>query len=430
MAWLIGADGQPPSPTRDPKEPDMATLAYWLSRLEPLIRSEQEGEIIVVFANRCGREDEAVYAGTSAVLGIEGGEVKVYGVLGSGENELLVVDTSEEPRAKLVAEPSSTPADYGTRNWDASSSATPTPEEKEYPASIDAILSASKPISPVEPRFPHAYYAPEPPKADDILQKLNSSAHPDDITPKIDSLAPTHVSQNKRSSTQSSIASSVQSSVPPSIQSSMPSSDHSSIMSSLPIINRPESRKSRTSSRTGTPQRVDPIPDVITRNGIQKSLVIPMATVGLGSSGDNDAEPTSASSMTTNTPWDKDLIPSRIVENGSSRNPSPAIRNPSPFIAALQQSTTPQSQRTRASTPKSQQTVRLGQEYQEPDVTPLGFYKEPKIGPPVVLVLDEKMSLGTSRHPTADPAFRKPLARGLFPPDDRSGASRPQSTGW
>lgn len=383
----------------------------------------------MVFANRCGREDEAVYAGTSAVLGIDGGEVKVYGVLGRGENELLVVDTSEEPQAKLVTEPSSTLANYGTRNRDASSFATPTPEEPECPANIDAILSASKPISPVEPRFPHAYYAPEPPKTDDILQKLNSSPHPDDVIPKTDFPAPTNVSQSKRSSVQSSIASSVQSSMPPSIQSSMASSDHSSIMSSLPIINRPDSRKSRTSSRTGTPQRADPIPDVITMNGIEKSLIIPMATVGLGPSSDDGAEPTSASSMTTNTPWNKDPSPSHTESKGNSRNPSPTIRDPSPFIAALQQSITPQSQRTRASTPKSQ-TVQPELEYQEPDVTPLGFYKVPEIGPTVVVVPDEKMSSGPSRHPTDDPASHKPPTRGLFPPDDRSSAPRPRSMGW
>jgi protein N-terminal amidase len=45
----------------------METLSYWLSRIEPLIRAETEGEIIVVFANRTGTEEEAVYAGTSAV---------------------------------------------------------------------------------------------------------------------------------------------------------------------------------------------------------------------------------------------------------------------------------------------------------------------------------------------------------------------------
>jgi hypothetical protein len=73
--------------------------------MEPLIRAEAIGEIIVVFANRCGVEDDAVYAGTSAVLGIEAGEVKVYGILGRGERELLVVDTNRRPQAKLVSMP-------------------------------------------------------------------------------------------------------------------------------------------------------------------------------------------------------------------------------------------------------------------------------------------------------------------------------------
>lgn len=85
----------------------METLAYWLSRLEPIIRLEAEGEIIVVFANRCGTEDDVIYAGTSAVLGISGGEVKVYGILGRGEKELLVVDTDALATAKLVSLPNS-----------------------------------------------------------------------------------------------------------------------------------------------------------------------------------------------------------------------------------------------------------------------------------------------------------------------------------
>ena len=63
----------------------METLSYWLARMEPLIRAESDDEIIVVLANRCGTEDDAVYAGTSAVLGIQSGEVKVYGILGRGE---------------------------------------------------------------------------------------------------------------------------------------------------------------------------------------------------------------------------------------------------------------------------------------------------------------------------------------------------------
>src|SRR5271168_4248169 len=103
MAWLTRENAR--SYSRAPKEPDMETLSYWLARLEPVIRAETEGEIIVVLANRCGVEGEAVYAGSSAVLGIQEGEVKVYGILGRGEKELLVVDTSESPQAKLVSGP-------------------------------------------------------------------------------------------------------------------------------------------------------------------------------------------------------------------------------------------------------------------------------------------------------------------------------------
>ncbi|XMA12321.1 hypothetical protein WAI453_005112 [Rhynchosporium graminicola] len=104
MAWLTREDAR--SFSRTPKEPDMETLSYWLARLEPLIRAEGDDEIIVVLANRCGFEDDAVYAGTSAILGIQSGEVKVYGILGRGERELLVVDTTQSPQAKLISQPS------------------------------------------------------------------------------------------------------------------------------------------------------------------------------------------------------------------------------------------------------------------------------------------------------------------------------------
>ncbi|TAQ86292.1 hypothetical protein B7494_g5393 [Chlorociboria aeruginascens] len=114
MAWLTREDAR--SFSRAPKEPDMETLSYWLARLEPVIRAETEGEIIIVLANRTGTEDEAVYAGTSCVLGIQAGEVRVYGILGRGEKELLVVQTDERPKAKLVSEPNSTSSDVPESN--------------------------------------------------------------------------------------------------------------------------------------------------------------------------------------------------------------------------------------------------------------------------------------------------------------------------
>lgn len=70
--------------------------------MEPIIRAETEEEIIVVFCNRCGMEDETVYAGTSAVIGIKQGEVCIYGMLGRCEKSVLVVDTAGPPLGKLV----------------------------------------------------------------------------------------------------------------------------------------------------------------------------------------------------------------------------------------------------------------------------------------------------------------------------------------
>lgn len=100
MAWLTREDSK--SFTRMPNEPDMNTLAYWAQRLEPVIRNESSEEIIVVFCNRTGLEGNAVYAGTSAVIGIQEGEVKVYGLLGRGVKELLLIDTDDPPIAKMV----------------------------------------------------------------------------------------------------------------------------------------------------------------------------------------------------------------------------------------------------------------------------------------------------------------------------------------
>jgi len=107
LAWMTREN--PRAFSRTPKEPDMDTLAYWLMRLEPLIRNEGEDEIIVVFANRTGIEGDATYAGTSAVLGIRSGEVRVYGVLGRGERELLVIDTSVRPQARSRHRPTPYP---------------------------------------------------------------------------------------------------------------------------------------------------------------------------------------------------------------------------------------------------------------------------------------------------------------------------------
>jgi protein N-terminal amidase len=216
MAWLTRENAR--SYSRAPKEPDMETLAYWLTRLEPLIRAETEGEIIVVLANRCGMEEEVVYAGTSAVLGIQGGEVKVYGILGRGERELLVVDTNKRPQAKLISQPTpsvshlrtkssnrdsdisnprtdSTYSTFSENSGQSSStnvtnlsvttsqtsgaSASPaTPDAMDIDLSMDEIIT---PISPVDAQRTNAFYAPKgrKPEPDTLQEALKSSiGHP------------------------------------------------------------------------------------------------------------------------------------------------------------------------------------------------------------------------------------------------------------
>jgi len=159
----------------------METLAYWLARLEPVIRAESVGEVIVVMANRCGTEEEAVYAGTSAVLGITEGEVKVYGILGRGEKELLVVDTSKRPQAKLISEPNSAAstatASTGMSNDSEVSASTDctSPDMEENYQDYEGRFS---PISPVDPKRNQSYFDPKPSPVKDQRpsEPLQSSA--------------------------------------------------------------------------------------------------------------------------------------------------------------------------------------------------------------------------------------------------------------
>ncbi|KUI65045.1 Protein N-terminal amidase [Cytospora mali] len=101
MAWYTGEE--PQSFSCCPQEPDLKTLAYWIQRLEPIIRAEASEEVVVAFCNYTGVEGQtAYYAGTSSVIGVRDGEVAVYGMLGRGERNLLVVDTDQPPIGKLV----------------------------------------------------------------------------------------------------------------------------------------------------------------------------------------------------------------------------------------------------------------------------------------------------------------------------------------
>lgn len=211
MAWLTREDARAYS--RSPKDPDMETLAYWVARLEPLIRAEGEEEIIVVFANRCGVEGEAVYSGTSAVLGIQHGEVKLYGVLGRGEKELLIVDTSKRPQAKLVHDKtlhapqrekrqvpnesdisrasnssrgsrSSKATTHSTSNSTIATNGSVYDDESDPIASIGEVLAASVPMSPVEPRNPHAFFSKIHTKDSDLQPLVSTIEKKQDVPQK------------------------------------------------------------------------------------------------------------------------------------------------------------------------------------------------------------------------------------------------------
>lgn len=80
----------------------MGTLEYWCSRLQPLI--DHEREVVVVVANRCGEEEpDALYAGTSWIGRIGGGKIEAWGLLGRGEESVLVADTEKETPWTLTA---------------------------------------------------------------------------------------------------------------------------------------------------------------------------------------------------------------------------------------------------------------------------------------------------------------------------------------
>ncbi|KAL6712784.1 hypothetical protein ACLMJK_009625 [Lecanora helva] len=112
MAWLTQLDSQ--ALAQESGKPDLSTLSYWIERLHPLVMVEKK--VIVVCANRCGEEpsgnpsdsegeDGARYAGSSWVGIIGGGEVKLWDILGRGEEDVMVVDVGEKPKWTIVPGP-------------------------------------------------------------------------------------------------------------------------------------------------------------------------------------------------------------------------------------------------------------------------------------------------------------------------------------
>ncbi|KAM3507625.1 hypothetical protein MY11210_007075 [Beauveria gryllotalpidicola] len=99
MAWCTHADQE--EFFLNPEEPDMDTLLYWITRLQPIISIDSNQETIIVFGNRCGAEGDTTYVGTSTVIGVKSGQISLYGILGRDQESLLVVDTDAQPYAKL-----------------------------------------------------------------------------------------------------------------------------------------------------------------------------------------------------------------------------------------------------------------------------------------------------------------------------------------
>ena len=215
----------------------MDTLAYWLGRLEPLIRAETKGEIIVIMCNRTGSEEEAVYAGTSCVLGIHLGEVKVYGILGRGEKELLVVDTNKRPQAKLISEPNSAASHASTAPTARSMDSVFSQESAKSNLSVNTNVTPTLSPNTGTTQFDFGFDKPdEPPK-----QEFKSPVSPAPAT------SPTaYFATPERSPAAGETFHEP-------LQSSIEQKSFSPPLPNSPTFNRPTSPKSRNASRSRTP---------------------------------------------------------------------------------------------------------------------------------------------------------------------------------
>ena len=55
-----------------------------------------------MMANRCGREGDVSYVGSSWVGKVGKGEVKIWGYMGFAEEGVLSIDTDENPKYRLA----------------------------------------------------------------------------------------------------------------------------------------------------------------------------------------------------------------------------------------------------------------------------------------------------------------------------------------
>lgn len=87
MNWLAGGGAGAAA------EPEEDTLRYWAQRMLPAVA--RAAPSVLVACNRVGVERGVAFAGSSAVLGLGGGRVRVYGAAGRGTEELLVCDVPD-----------------------------------------------------------------------------------------------------------------------------------------------------------------------------------------------------------------------------------------------------------------------------------------------------------------------------------------------
>ncbi|KAF1839089.1 carbon-nitrogen hydrolase [Decorospora gaudefroyi] len=99
MAWLCHLT--PLELAQDPSQPDVATVAYWVERFQPLVEARGEKPVYVILANRCGMEKGVCYAGSSTVIKIEKGVVSLYETAGKSEEKCLIVDLADRPKFQV-----------------------------------------------------------------------------------------------------------------------------------------------------------------------------------------------------------------------------------------------------------------------------------------------------------------------------------------
>ncbi|KZM19388.1 uncharacterized protein EKO05_0002971 [Ascochyta rabiei] len=99
MAWLCHLT--PEELMRDSNQPDVATIAYWVERFQPIVEARLEKPVFVVLANRSGMEKGVCYAGSSTVIKIDQGVVSLYETAGKSDERCLVVDLNDRPKFQV-----------------------------------------------------------------------------------------------------------------------------------------------------------------------------------------------------------------------------------------------------------------------------------------------------------------------------------------